>query len=108
MYLGVMREETTAIFDRLHVVGDSLRLRIGDDFERTLDLLQASCTIQGAAVIPNEKAIEEIRDINEHRARERAKKDNPLRCPDCHSVLAIENDIDSPHGVKLALVQHAA
>ena len=41
-----MREETTKIFDELHIIGDSLRLRIGEGFERTLDLLQASCTLQ--------------------------------------------------------------
>ena len=50
-----MREETTKIFDELHIIGDSLRLRIGEGFVRTLDLLQASCTLQGAVVIPNEK-----------------------------------------------------
>ena len=52
--------------------------------------------------------IREIREINEHRRREQAKKDRPLCCPDCKAELTIEDDSESPHGVKLVFIKHAS
>ena len=54
-----------------------------------------------------DKAIEEVAALAEYDRLQQRLKDNPLRCPDCGAFLKVEEDLLSPHGVRVLFVSHA-